>query len=120
MKNEFHSWDILTAASCPTLLDAVIKIRGANRNGTLDGYPGATETTNRWATRNGCPDAAVSGERINIGASLIGKETRVRMWAGCNNDTEVEYWRIVGGSHSPLFNDGLADGVLDFLLSHSK
>ncbi len=101
-------------------LDATININGSGGNGVLGGYPGASETVNRWVTRNGCPENSVDGEKLDIVNALIGDETETKSWSGCDNNTEVASWKINGGSHTPIFNGGFADKVLEFLLSKSK
>ena len=100
-------------------LDAVIRFRGARSNGTLNGYPGAEETVNRWVTRNGC-ESSEKGSRKNLSSGIIGKETRVKRWEKCDNGTQVEFWEIRGASHVPVLTKEYANGVLDFLLSQKK
>lgn len=85
-------------------------------------YPGAEETTRRWADRAGCstrtPSAAVA--QLDLDRSLMGDDTDVFAFANCASGLGVELWRINMGGHIPAVQPDFSDQVLDFLLAHPK
>jgi polyhydroxybutyrate depolymerase len=101
-------------------LDAVILYGGGKLLG--NSYPGAIETSQRWAGLNGCSSVAdTSPSNIDIEALLLGKETKVRRYdIGCKAQTEVELWSIVFGTHLPIFGGSFRKRVFDFFDAHPK
>jgi polyhydroxybutyrate depolymerase len=106
-----------------------------NIHGTLDGiiwygggsllgnsYPGVIETSQRWATYNGCSTTAdTSPGSMNIEAVILGKETKVRRYdIGCEPGGMAELWSIQAASHLPIFNGTFRQKVFDFLEAHPK
>ena len=100
--------------------DSVILYNGGNIGGVL--YPGALDTTESWATYDGCdltPD--LSAPPLDLDASILGNESTVRRYAaGCETSGSAELWTIPAGSHSPSLTDGFRTGLVDFLLSRPK
>ena len=98
-----------------------------------EGYPGALETVERWAERNGCTDDWVTHEPIDLVWHLDGMETVVQGFDHCDEDTSVYLWSIADGTHSrfycswggscvagTVFRPSFMPQVLDFLLSRPK
>jgi hypothetical protein len=41
-------------------------------------------------------------------------------FGGCEQGSEVEFWTIDGGAHTPGITADFSAGVIDFLLAHPK
>jgi polyhydroxybutyrate depolymerase len=101
-------------------LDSTILYDG----GLLQGvpYPGAVETTEMWATDNGCslvPDG--SSPNMDLDNLVPGDETTVsRYVADCAPGGSAELWTIVGGSHIPDPSIQFSPSVVAHLLAHPK
>ena len=82
-----------------------------------DGYPGAEEIVARWVGIAGCdPDAAETLERIDLDNAVRGAETvPTRYREGCIGGNTVEFWKLEGGGHTPLFQDAISARILDWL-----
>jgi polyhydroxybutyrate depolymerase len=84
-------------------------------------YPGAVETTEQWATYNGCslvPDTTLPP--IDLEGGIPGNETTIARYAdGCQPGGAAELWTIVGGGHVPVLSDDFQPLVTDFLLNDS-
>ncbi|MDY0001837.1 MAG: hypothetical protein RBU30_11115, partial [Polyangia bacterium] len=64
-------------------------------------YPGALASASAWAEHNGCGDATVMGDPLDLDSRLDGAETVVERWTGCPPEGQVELWTIQGGGHIP-------------------
>ncbi len=85
-------------------------------------YPGAVETTEQWATANGCTATATTSlPRLDLDASLPGAETSVVRYAdGCAPGGSAELWTLEGGAHVPVLSSGFVDPLLlSFLFADS-
>lgn len=105
-------------------------VRTLQIHGTADGtidydggftvafYPGALETTETWATYNGCDLPGVAGPtNLDLDSSLPGDETMVLdHTAGCDPGGASSLWTIVGGAHAPTVSASFGPLVADFLL----
>jgi polyhydroxybutyrate depolymerase len=84
-------------------------------------YPGAVETVDDWAGKDGCKGAlAVTGRKRDLDSSVPGDETDEATWSGCPSGVSVTLWTIEGGGHVPAFNDNWAPAIWDFLAAHPK
>ncbi len=107
---------------------SVLEIHGdsdqtvAYDGGTFFGhdYPGAQQSTQRWATRDGCDAQPHDGQPIDLVSNLSGAETDVTQWTGCDAGTDVALWTMHGAGHIPNINPDFIDHVLDFLLAHKR
>lgn len=89
--------------------------------GTPGLYPGAKETVQIWAQKNGCGGRLTySGEKRDLDLVLLGAETTVEEYTGCPSDGPVELWSIRGGGHVPVFTSYFTSSIYDFLMSHPK
>ncbi|MEE8468790.1 MAG: PHB depolymerase family esterase, partial [Planctomycetota bacterium] len=92
--------------------------------GTLVGvpYPGAVETTENWATYDGCtllPDN--SAPNLDIDVTIPGDETLVTRYVdACLAGGAAELWTIAGGPHSPALTPDWARLVVEWLYAHPK
>jgi polyhydroxybutyrate depolymerase len=99
--------------------DTVIDYMGGMNQGHA--YPDAPTTVADWATLNGCampPDT--SAPHLDLDASLVGDETSVTRYAGCEPGGQAELWTIQGGAHIPALSPTFSSSVVDFLLSHAR
>ena len=98
--------------------DETIAFEGGFAAGT---YPGAVETVETWATKNGCslvPDE--SGPPIDLDGGLEGAETLVSKYEnGCAEGGSSELWAIQEGGHVPVLSDDFHDLVMGFLLGNA-
>ena len=84
---------------------------------TVDFYPGAIETTETWATYNGCDPVATVGSPLDLESTLPGAETTVmRYETGCESGASASLWTIEGGGHVPNISSTFTATVADFLL----
>jgi polyhydroxybutyrate depolymerase len=83
--------------------------------------PGAVETTQDWAVKDGCSmQADTSAPPITLMTSSTAPDTVKVSYDGCQANGWAELWTIHGGPHSPPFNSSWAPAVLDFLTAHSR
>ncbi len=85
-------------------------------------YPGAVETTERWAEYNGCSDTAdTSAPKMDIEAILLGKETKIRRYdVTCDPGGIAELWSMGGVGHLPIFKSQFKQELFDFFDAHPK
>ena len=84
-------------------------------------YPGAVETVDDWAGKDGCTGAlAVTGRKLDLDRSIPGDETDEAAWSGCPSGVSVTLWTIEGGGHVPAFNGNWAPALWGFLAAHPK
>lgn len=87
-----------------------------------DSYPGAVETSGRFASLAGC-DAGnpLVQENLDVDGNIDGAETTVLNYADCNEDTAVEFWTIMGGPHIPFpWVPNAQDLYVDWLIDHPR
>ncbi|MBI3073068.1 MAG: alpha/beta fold hydrolase [Deltaproteobacteria bacterium] len=112
----------------PSAPVSVLQIHGTRDTvvpygGLPSGFPGAEETTRRWATLNGCDESALdqSDPPRDYETALPGDETRIARYArGCRASSVAELWSLQGAGHIPLIGDAFRRGLIDFLLAHPK
>lgn len=85
-------------------------------------YPGALESAQMWALRNGCGLAIdVESQALNLDSSLTGRETsRTRFIGDCVIGGTVELWTINGGGHTPSLSQVFSRRVVEHLLARPK
>ena len=85
-------------------------------------YPGALETCQLWAMRNGCAlTTTFEDEALNLVANLAGKETTKTFFPNdCSTGGSVELWTIEGGVHTPNLSPFFAPRIVEHLLAHPK
>ena len=117
-------WD--ATACAPTQPVSVLQVHG-DKDGTIGylgdtgAYPSAQISVERWAGYNGCTAEPAAGTAVDIDTGLAGAETAAQDFSGCNDDTAVSLWTIVGGGHIPAFTGGaFAELAVKFLQSHPK
>ncbi len=123
------------AADCqPTTLPvSVLAVHGTADatifyDGLLDGYPGAVDTVEFFASAAGCDtDSPTSLGNIDLVSMVDGDETeQVAYTTGCQGGVDAALWTIQDGVHVPFFyqprDDEPAFAVLvtDWLLEHSR
>ena len=85
-----------------------------------ESYPGAPETTERFAALAGC-GSSTELANIDVDASIEGAETTVLSYGDCTPETEVTLWTIVGGPHIPIpWAETAQDSFVDWLLDHAR
>jgi polyhydroxybutyrate depolymerase len=82
-------------------------------------YPGARETTARFAARNGCAATSTPGEPLNVVGDDAAETTR-DVADGCPPGGAVERWTIDGAGHLPSFRSGFYGRVIDWLKGHTR
>ena len=85
-------------------------------------YPGAVETTEQWASYDGCSlDPDTSHPPLDLDEGIPGDETLVTRYGdACVPGGSAELWTIVGGAHTPDLSEDFSRLVVGFLLSHPK
>ena len=87
--------------------------------GSVNQYPGAAEVMDRWVARNGCDATSTNAPSFDLEPAILGDETTVERWMNCEDDADVTFWTITGGSHVPTLTD-FSTRVLDHLFARSK
>ncbi len=85
-------------------------------------HPGAVQTTETWATYDGCSLVGQADPTpIDIDAAIPGDETDiVRYDTACLPGGSAELWTIDGGPHSPTLSADYNNLVIEWLLAHTK
>lgn len=83
--------------------------------------PSALQTLRMWAEYDRCN--ATKGMRrgpdLDLARTLSGRETRTYSYA-CAKGINVDFWKILGGRHSPSPGPSFAPLLLDWLLKHQR
>jgi polyhydroxybutyrate depolymerase len=125
----FAGSEATTATDCaPARPVSVLHVHGrADRSVPYIGgkfsavFPGAEETTARWAARDGCGADTIDGPKADLDTGVAGAETSVRTYQGCPVGIDVQLDTIDGGEHSPPLNHGaVGTDIFDWLLAHSR
>lgn len=89
---------------------------------STNAYPGALETTRRFAAYAGCDTGTtVTGSNIDVDASIDGAETEVLQYTGCPAGIDVDLWSLIGSPHIPApWVDDAIDAVVDWLVDHPR
>jgi polyhydroxybutyrate depolymerase len=101
-------------------VDPIVFYGGGQWIGMPSPYPGAEDTTQWWATRNGCDPVDKSAPWIDLSSLVFGNETQVWRWPNGDLSTSVELWKMNLSQHSPIFNSTFAPRLMDFLEAHPK
>jgi polyhydroxybutyrate depolymerase len=88
-------------------------------------FPGAEQSAATWAKYDGCGTATTTGATFDYEATLAGKETITKTYAGCPKGVDVALWTMQGAGHIPNIAVGtgappLISAMLDFLFAHPK
>lgn len=83
--------------------------------------PSAAQTVKLWAGYNGCAASKPMKRlrNIDINATVKGAETQVFSYA-CPKGLNVDFWRSVGGVHSPKPNANFPVQLMGWLLKHQR
>ncbi len=117
------------AADCApaTIPVSVLAVHGTQDatipyDGRPDIYPGALETTERFATAGGCDIGSPTDEgAVDLVPGIDGAETDKLAYAtGCDAGIDAALWTINDGVHIPFFSTAFADMTTDWLFGHSR
>ncbi|MDA1092904.1 MAG: alpha/beta hydrolase-fold protein [Acidobacteria bacterium] len=99
--------------------DTAIAYEGGEiRGGT---YPGARQSVENWAARNGCSAEGRDAGTLDLDRTLDGMESTVtRYTSSCKAGGSAELWTIAGGAHIPELSDHFTRLVVEWLLAHPK
>ncbi len=99
--------------------DTSIAYDGAEIQGTA--YPGAIQSVENWATRNGCATTPSEAGTLDLDSGLAGMDTTVtRYTSGCRAGGSAELWTIADGQHFPTLSDQFTPLVVEWLMGHPK
>lgn len=103
-------------------LDAVIQYNGGVALAGQPPYPAAETSVATWAAKNHCTGTQLEpiGGDLDLVTDLVFSETQRENFTGCPDGAAAELWRIRGGSHIPLFNEGWANTIYTWLSAHPK
>ncbi|MFK8020446.1 MAG: PHB depolymerase family esterase [Pseudomonadales bacterium] len=101
-------------------LDGTIPYDGSSL--TSFTFPGAIETSERFASLAGCDSGnPLMLDDIDVVGAIDGSETTVLSYSNCSDDTSVEFWTIVGGPHIPApWVPSAQDSFVDWLIEHPR
>jgi len=94
--------------------DQTILYDGGNLLGNP--YPSAQQTVDQWSAINGCTKPTEG--QFDLLQSMQGDDTSAISYS-CKQGA-LELWRINGGVHVPVLDEGFALRTLDWLLTHRK
>jgi polyhydroxybutyrate depolymerase len=85
-------------------------------------YPGAQETTRRFAAHAQCDtDNPAPAPNLDVVESVDGAETEVLEYSGCASGADVTLWTMVGAPHIPFpWVASSLDLVVDWVTEHSR
>jgi len=90
----------------------------------LDGdftKPSAEESALQFVAHDGCDRESTSSDMsLDYDAVILGAETRVTAWTGCEKGSAVQLWTMEGTGHIPGFQPAFLADVMDFFLAHPK
>jgi polyhydroxybutyrate depolymerase len=95
--------------------DKTIKIAGGVMNNAP--YTSAFKTVDTIASVNKCSKPVTS--KKDFEPTIKGPETTVIQYS-CSTHTDLQFWKIANGSHSPKLPSDFAEQVISFLLKQSK
>lgn len=99
--------------------DSAIAYEGGEIRGGA--YPGARQSVENWAERNGCAGKGSDAGMLDLDRSLAGMESTVtRYTSGCKAGGSAELWTIAGGAHIPELSDHFTRLAVEWLLAHPK
>jgi polyhydroxybutyrate depolymerase len=117
----------LSAADCaPSEPVSVLQIHGTLDTtipyaGVPGQYPGANETTQRWATYDACAGTPTAGpDAKDYDSTSLGDETRSETYTTCARSAEVALWTMTGSTHIPVFRVPFTADVFAWLTAHAK
>ncbi|MFK8048059.1 MAG: PHB depolymerase family esterase [Halioglobus sp.] len=87
-----------------------------------EAYPGAVETSSRFAALAGCDaDNPVMQDNLDVVGNIEGAESTVLNYSNCSEGIDVEFWTIVGGPHIPFpWVPSAQDLYVDWLIDHPR
>ena len=99
--------------------DTAIAYGGGEIQGAT--YPGARESVENWAARNGCASNGEDVAMLDLDRSLGGMESTVTRWTSdCKSGGSAELWTIAGGAHIPELSTHFTRLAVEWLLAHPK
>lgn len=120
------NWKDLSSCQ-PSQPVAVLQVHGtmdqtiAYDGGTLGPYafPGARETVQGWATKNGCSGTLTSiPGPLDLDTAVVGSETSRASYTCATGAAEL--WTLEGSGHVPNLNANWRNEVWNFLAAHAK
>ncbi|NQX89875.1 MAG: dienelactone hydrolase family protein [Halioglobus sp.] len=87
-----------------------------------EAYPGAEETTRRFAAHAGCDSSApVTAANRDVDAGIAGAETQVLHYKGCPQGIHVDLWTMVDSPHIPApWVDSAIDAIVTWIVDHPR
>ena len=99
--------------------DSAISYEGGDIRGGA--YPGARQSVENWAARNGCEGEGSDAGMLDLVQTLAGMESTVTRYTnGCKAGGSAELWTIAGGAHVPELSGHFTRLVVEWLLAHPK
>ena len=99
--------------------DATIPYAGSQSGSRI--YPGALETTRRFAAHAGCNATPVMASNLDVLGGIAGAETEVLEYTDCADGTDVTLWTLVGGPHIPFpWVASSLDLMTDWIVDHRR
>jgi polyhydroxybutyrate depolymerase len=99
-------------------LDAVISYLGGILPGGV--YPSAQDSVAGWGQRGGCATTPDTSATLDLDGLILGKETIISRWTGCQAGGGAELWTVQGASHFPSLQGGWAKTSFGWLQAHSR
>ncbi len=98
-------------------LDSTIAYAGGSFRGG-GSYPGAETVVTRFFARNNCPDQPAAAGTGDFDRAVLGDETEITVWGGCQDGADVQLWSMQGSGHVPGFTDDFRDALVETLLGY--
>ena len=100
--------------------DRVVRYAGGRVHHAPVRHPGAVETTEAWARRDGCRSRRTTPRARDLVRALPGRETGVDLHTRCRGGAQVVLWTLAGAQHTAAPTPALRSGVVRFLLAHAR
>ncbi len=101
--------------------DPVVHYLGGRFGSGFEPYPSVMASIEGWRDRNGCEaEPNVQESALDIASALVGAETAVTQYTGCDDGGAAELWTVHGGNHHIDYSEAFGRAVWEFLAAHPK
>lgn len=113
-------------ACVPSMPVSVMQVHGTGDelcayDGAMGGFPSAEATIARWAERAGCdPGMVSSGDPVDWVTTIDGAETEPFHFENCTPGISIQFDRMNGAEHIPVFTPAMMPSALDWLLAQHR
>lgn len=97
--------------------DYIVSIKGGP---SFDPYPSTATSLRYWSSYDGCNPKALLRRTGTLRFLASGAATTVFSYRPCPAGVNVDFWRMTGAAHTPVFDSAFGRDVLTWLLRHHR